>query len=109
MFVAVGSASNVDDPDTHPGEKDRADILVCDPANCQLKVYAYGIRNAGGGIGVNPQTGELWCSVNERDALGDNLVPGLHHARAGRRILRMAVVVHRRRIRIRGIRGSIRS
>ena len=75
LFVAVGSASNVDDPDTHPSEKDRADILFCDPANCQLKVYAYGIRNAGGGIRVNPQTGELWCSVNERDALGDNLVP----------------------------------
>ena len=75
MLVAVGSASNVDDTDTHPREKDRADILVCDPANCELKVYAYGIRNAGGGIAVNPQTGELWCSVNERDALGDNLVP----------------------------------
>ena len=27
------------------------------------------------GFAVNPQTGELWCSVNERDALGDNLVP----------------------------------
>jgi glucose/arabinose dehydrogenase len=75
MFVAVGSASNVNDPDTHPEEKNRADILVCDPANCQLSVYAYGIRNAGGGIAVNPETGELWCSVNERDALGDNLVP----------------------------------
>ena len=75
MFVAVGSASNDDDVDTHPAEKDRADILACDPASCQLKVYAYGIRNAGGGIAVNPQTGELWCSVNERDALGDNLVP----------------------------------
>jgi glucose/arabinose dehydrogenase len=75
LFVAVGSGSNVDDPDTHPDEKNRADILVCDPNNCQLKVYAYGIRNAGGGIKVNPQTGELWCSVNERDALGDNLVP----------------------------------
>jgi glucose/arabinose dehydrogenase len=75
MFVGVGSASNDDDVDTHPGEKDRADILSCDPASCQLKVYAYGIRNAGGGIRVNPQTGELWCSVNERDALGDNLVP----------------------------------
>jgi glucose/arabinose dehydrogenase len=75
MFVAVGSGSNVDDPDTHPGEKNRADILVCDPANCQLSVYAYGIRNAGGGIAINPQTGELWCSTNERDALGDNLVP----------------------------------
>ena len=75
MFVAVGSASNVDDTDTHPGEKNRADILWCDPANCTLQVYAYGIRNAGGGIKVNPQTSELWCSVNERDALGDNLVP----------------------------------
>jgi len=38
-------------------------------------VYAYGIRNAGGGIAIDPQTGELWCSVNERDGLGDNLVP----------------------------------
>ncbi len=75
LFVAVGSASNVDDTDTHPGEKDRADILACDPANCTLSVYAYGIRNAGGGIRVSPETGELWCSVNERDALGDNLVP----------------------------------
>lgn len=75
MFVAVGSASNDDDTDTHPREKDRADILACDPAKCELHVYAYGIRNAGGGIAVNPQTGELWCSVNERDALGDNLVP----------------------------------
>jgi glucose/arabinose dehydrogenase len=75
LFVAVGSGSNVDDPDTTPREKNRADILVCDPSNCSLSVYAYGIRNAGGGIAVNPQTGELWCSVNERDALGDNLVP----------------------------------
>ncbi len=75
MFVAVGSASNVDDPDTSPREKNRADILQCNPENCVLSVYAYGIRNAGGGIAVNPQTGELWCSVNERDALGDNLVP----------------------------------
>ena len=75
MFVGVGSASNVDDTDTHPSEKDRADILACDPMNCRLKIYAYGIRNAGGGIAVNPKTSELWCSVNERDALGDNLVP----------------------------------
>ena len=75
LFVAVGSGSNVDDPDTHPGEKNRADILVCDPMNCRLSVYASGIRNAGGGIAVSPQTGELWCSVNERDGLGDNLVP----------------------------------
>jgi glucose/arabinose dehydrogenase len=75
MFVGVGSASNDDDSDTHPAEKNRADILTCDPNQCQLQIYASGIRNAGGGIAVNPQTGELWCSVNERDALGDNLVP----------------------------------
>ena len=75
LFVAVGSASNVDNPDTHPGENNRADILACDPTNCRLSVYAYGIRNAGGGIAINPKTGELWCSVNERDGLGDNLVP----------------------------------
>ncbi|HTW30164.1 MAG TPA: c-type cytochrome [Candidatus Sulfotelmatobacter sp.] len=75
MFVAVGSASNDDDTDTHPAEKDRADILVCDVSNCQLKAYAYGIRNCGGGIKIDPKTGELWASTNERDALGDNLVP----------------------------------
>jgi glucose/arabinose dehydrogenase len=84
LFVAVGSASNIDDPDTTPREKKRADILACDPENCVLSVYAYGIRNAGGGIAVNPQTGELWCSVNERDALGDNLVPDyITHVREG--------------------------
>ncbi|MGA6981892.1 MAG: c-type cytochrome [Candidatus Sulfotelmatobacter sp.] len=75
MFVAVGSGSNIDDPDTSPREKNRADILWCDPTNCKLQVYAYGIRNAGGGLAIDPQTGELWCSVNERDGLGDNLVP----------------------------------
>jgi len=75
LFVGVGSESNVDDPEKNPEEKNRANIMVCDPANCTLRIYASGIRNAGGGIRVNPQTGELWCSVNERDALGDNLVP----------------------------------
>ncbi len=75
LFVGVGSASNVDDPDSNTEERNRANIQVCDPTNCTLSVYASGIRNAGGGIRVNPDTGELWCSVNERDALGDNLVP----------------------------------
>jgi glucose/arabinose dehydrogenase len=75
MYVAVGSHSNVDDTDTHPEEKNRADILEFNPDGSGMRVYAYGIRNAGGGLAVNPKTGELWCSVNERDALGDNLVP----------------------------------
>jgi glucose/arabinose dehydrogenase len=75
MFVAVGSASNVDDPDSTPAEKDRADILEFNPDGSGMRVYAYGIRNAGGGLAIQPKTGELWCSVNERDGLGDNLVP----------------------------------
>ena len=75
MLVAVGSGSNVDDPDTTPAEKNRADILEFNPDGSDLKIYAYGIRNGGGGIAFSPETGELWCSVNERDGLGDNLVP----------------------------------
>lgn len=74
MFVSVGSASNVDDPDTTPREKNRADVLELNPDGSEQRVYAYGIRNCVG-MAVNPITGELWCSVNERDALGDNLVP----------------------------------
>ncbi len=74
LFISVGSLSNDDDTDTHPKEYHRADILVCNPEGAGLKVYAWGIRNAVG-IAVHPQTGELWASVNERDELGDNLVP----------------------------------
>ena len=74
MFVSVGSGSNVDDPDTHPEETNRATILAFNPDGSGMRVYASGIRNAVG-LAINPHTGELWCSVNERDALGDNLVP----------------------------------
>jgi glucose/arabinose dehydrogenase len=74
IFVAVGSRSNVDDPDTHPAELHRANILQFTPDGKFVKVYGSGIRNPAG-IAINPTTGELWCSVNERDALGDNLVP----------------------------------
>lgn len=74
MFVSVGSASNVDDPDTTPAEKNRADVLEFNPDGSDMQVYAYGIRNCVG-LAVNSKTGELWCSVNERDGLGDNLVP----------------------------------
>ena len=74
LFVSVGSASNVDNPDTHPAEKQRADILEFTPEGKYIKIYAAGIRNPVG-IAINPATGQLWCSVNERDMLGDNLVP----------------------------------
>jgi glucose/arabinose dehydrogenase len=74
LFVSVGSGSNVDDPETHPEEFHRANILEFTPAGKFVKVYASGIRNPVG-ITIQPETGELWCSTNERDALGDNLVP----------------------------------
>jgi glucose/arabinose dehydrogenase len=74
MFVSVGSASNVDDPDTTPAEKNRADVLEFNPDGSGMRVFAYGIRNCVG-LAMNSHTGELWCSVNERDGLGDNLVP----------------------------------
>ena len=74
MFVSVGSASNVNDADTTPAEKNRADVLEFNPDGSGMRVYAYGIRNCVG-MAVQPKTGDLWCSVNERDALGDNLVP----------------------------------
>jgi len=74
LFVSVGSHSNVDDVDTHKEEFHRANVLEYTPEGKFVKIYASGIRNAVG-IAVNPTTGELWGSVNERDALGDNLVP----------------------------------
>src|SRR5580698_6352538 len=74
MLVSVGSHSNVDDSDTHPEELHRADVLEFTPEGQFVKVYASGIRNCVGEA-INPITGELWCSTNERDMLGDNLVP----------------------------------
>jgi len=74
LYISVGSHSNVDDTDNNSEEYQRADILVAKPDGSGLAVYAWGIRNAVG-IAIHPQTGELWASVNERDNLGDNLVP----------------------------------
>jgi glucose/arabinose dehydrogenase len=72
MFVAVGSADNVGDGKA--SNEHRANILEYTPEGKFVKIYASGIRNPVG-LGINPTTGELWCSVNERDMLGDNLVP----------------------------------
>ena len=94
MFISVGSSSNVAEdmrkknlsdipaweaehglgaawgPEAH-----RADILVTDPeGHAPLHAFATGIRN-GVGLAVNPETGDLWVSTNERDGLGDDLVP----------------------------------
>jgi glucose/arabinose dehydrogenase len=74
MYVSVGSRSNNDDADNNERELHRADVLEYNPDGTGFRVYAYGIRNAVG-IAVQPETGELWGSVNERDTLGDDLPP----------------------------------
>jgi glucose/arabinose dehydrogenase len=74
MFVSVGSRSNNDDTDDNAAEFHRADILEFSPEGGDPRIFAWGIRNAVG-IAIHPSTGELWASVNERDQLGDNLVP----------------------------------
>ncbi len=74
MLVSVGSHSNIDDSDNNPAEVHRADVLEFTPEGKFLKVYASGIRNCVGEA-INPTTAQLWCSTNERDMLGDNLVP----------------------------------
>jgi glucose/arabinose dehydrogenase len=71
LYVSVGSRSNVSDD---ASERRRADILAFDPDGKNERVFAWGIRNAVG-LATHPQTGQLWASVNERDALGDHLVP----------------------------------
>jgi len=73
MFVSVGSRSNVYE-NPNENEKDRATILEFNPDGTGKRIYVSGIRNAVG-IAIHPQTGELWASVNERDGLGDDLVP----------------------------------
>jgi hypothetical protein len=94
MFISVGSGSNVAEGMSRmssdaihrweaehgrgaawDGEASRADILVTDPdGHDPLRTFATGIRN-GVGLAVNPETGQLWTSTNERDSLGDDLVP----------------------------------
>jgi glucose/arabinose dehydrogenase len=74
MFIAIGSRANVADVDTDKREFHRANILVAKPDGSDLRIYASGIRNPVG-LAVDPRTGVLWTSVNERDLLGDFLPP----------------------------------
>jgi glucose/arabinose dehydrogenase len=71
LYVSVGSASNNDDD---KDEARRARIFEYSPDGKHERVYAYGIRNPVG-LAIEPETGALWASVNERDELGDQLVP----------------------------------
>jgi glucose/arabinose dehydrogenase len=70
LFVSVGSESNISiESDTR-----RAAITICDPDGKNARLYATGLRNPVG-IALEPTTGQLFTSVNERDGLGDDLPP----------------------------------
>jgi glucose/arabinose dehydrogenase len=92
MLISVGSATNDargmgNAPGglqawigNHPlgaswgSETDRAAVLMFDPNGKRLGVFATGVRNCVG-LAIHPTTGDLYCSTNERDGMGDNLVP----------------------------------
>lgn len=73
LFVTVGSNSNIAENGMDK-EVQRAAILTVDPESGAVKTYASGLRNPNG-LAWHPQSGELWTTVNERDGLGDSLVP----------------------------------
>jgi glucose/arabinose dehydrogenase len=73
IFVTVGSASNVGEYGMK-NERRRACILEIKPDGTGERIYASGLRNPQG-MGFAPGTNTLWTAVNERDELGDDLVP----------------------------------
>ena len=73
LYVGVGSNSNIGENGLNE-EVERAAVLEIDPATGVRRVYASGLRNPVG-MAWNPESGMLWVAVNERDELGDDLVP----------------------------------
>jgi glucose/arabinose dehydrogenase len=73
LYISIGSASNNAEHGTAE-EVLRANILECNLDGTALRVFASGLRNPVG-MDWNPANGELWTAVNERDELGDELVP----------------------------------
>lgn len=73
IYITVGSGSNVGENGME-NEVKRANILEINPDGTGEKIYASGLRNP---VGVDwaPGTNMLWTAVNERDGLGDDLVP----------------------------------
>ena len=73
IYISVGSASNNAEHGIDE-EKRRANILEINPDGSNERIYASGLRNPVG-MDWNPVNKELWTAVNERDDLGDELVP----------------------------------
>ena len=73
LYVSIGSNSNAGENGLDK-EVGRAAILEVDPAKGTSRIFASGLRNAAG-LSLQPQSGELWAAVNERDEIGSDLVP----------------------------------
>ncbi len=73
LYITVGSNSNAGENGID-AEQDRARILEFDVKTGSLRPYATGLRNPNG-LSWQPDSGALWTAVNERDDLGNNLVP----------------------------------
>jgi len=74
LYVSVGSATNVDEQRVDEKDPRRAAILEANSDGSAMRVFANGMRNPVG-MDWEPQTHALWTVVNERDMLGDELVP----------------------------------
>lgn len=74
LYIAVGSATNVDEEGIDVKDPRRAAILQANLDGSAMRVFAGGLRNPVG-MDWEPKTKTLWTVVNERDGLGDNLVP----------------------------------
>lgn len=73
LYVTSGSNSNVGE-NGMAAEENRAAILEVDPQNKTLRLFASGLRNPNG-LAWQPDSGQLWTTVNERDEIGSDLVP----------------------------------
>lgn len=73
LYVGVGSNSNIGE-NGMDAEKNRAAVLAIDAATGAVRVFASGLRNPTA-LALHPRDGTLWAVVNERDELGDDLVP----------------------------------
>jgi len=70
LFIGVGSNSNIDTGE----DPRRAAVTICAPDGKNARLYSTGLRNPVG-LALEPVTGEVWTTVNERDELGDDLPP----------------------------------
>ncbi|WP_222909397.1 PQQ-dependent sugar dehydrogenase [Pseudomonas sp. DNDY-54] len=73
LYVGIGSNSNITERGMD-AEVDRAMVWQIDAETGAHKPYATGLRNPTA-LAIQPGSGELWAVVNERDELGENLVP----------------------------------